>query len=513
VSVNPFSLPNGNLAYWLARHARLQPDRLSIAYWHSEQACERWTYGALDLAARRLAGWLRERGIGTGDRVAFHDLNDVRFVITMFAVAYVGAIYVPLNFRLAAPELAQMLEDCEAKLVIHGAQLAEHLAAMRERLPGLQALCSDRDGDDVFGAIVDDVHQTEATLATLEWGDTAWLLYTSGSTGRPKGVMLSHGSLFWNTLNTLLIQGGLPSDRILISAPLFHAAPVSSLLEAFLRGATIHLERSFDAERLLARIEHEGIGIVAGVPAMYALIAASRRFDTADLARLRGIIVGGSPVPESLIERYRSRGVTVIQRYGLTEAAPLVTGLAPDAPAAKAMTAGLPGFFVDMRIAGGDDKGIGEIQARGPNVMQGYWQRDDDTAAAFDEGWLRTGDLGSVDADGYLSVVGRSKDMIISGGENVYAAEVEARLTETPGVLEAAVIGVPHDKWGETVWAIVAREAGSAISGADIMSHLQGRLARYKRPSRVIILDALPKNGAGKIDKLSLRKAYVSRRG
>ena len=411
---SPF--PYQSLAFWLYRRARLTPDQPSMSYWHSPSHHERWTFGELDNAARRLAGWLHRNGVVRGDRVAFHDFNDVRFVITMFASAYLGAIFVPVNFRLAASEVLETLADCGAKVVVHGHAFEAIKPGLEARVPAMQTLLSDRDAPGLFESILTQGDDACQEPVSVDWNDTAFLLYTSGSTGKPKGVMLSHGNLFWNSINTLLLQGGMPSDRLLISAPLFHAAPISSFLEAFLRGATIHLERSFDAQRVLDRITAEGISMVAGVPAMYAMMAAHERFASADLRSLRAIIVGGSPVPQSLINTFHERGVAVIQRYGLTEAAPLITGLPLNSPPQKRMSAGLPGLFVDMRIFAPDAEGIGEIQARGPNVMRGYWCREQETRDAMDGEWLRTGDLGRVDVDGYLSVAGRSKDMIISGG-------------------------------------------------------------------------------------------------
>lgn len=508
--MRPSPFPYKSLAFWLFRRARLAPAQPGIWYWHSPSHHEPWTFGELDVAARRLAGWLHRQGVGRNDRVAFHDFNDVRFMITMFASAYLGAVFVPLNFRLAAPEVLETLADCGAKVVVHGRAFDVMRPGLQVCAPATRTLLSDRDAPGLFESILADEHGACGEPVEVEWDDTAFLLYTSGSTGKPKGVMLSHGNLFWNSINTLLLQGGMPSDRLLISAPLFHAAPISSFLEAFLRGATIHLERSFDAQRVLDRIGAEGISMVAGVPAMYAMMAAHERFADADLGSLRAIIVGGSPVPQALINIFRERGVAVIQRYGLTEAAPLITGLPVNSPPQKAMSAGLPGLFVDMRISAPDAEGIGEIQARGPNIMRGYWGRENETQAAMDGEWLCTGDLGRVDTDGYLSVAGRSKDMIISGGENIYSAEVEAQLAGAPGVLEAAVIGVPHAKWGETVWAMVTARSGAQLTSERILEHLQGRLARYKQPSRVIVLDELPKNGAGKVDKLALQQRYRS---
>jgi fatty-acyl-CoA synthase len=283
-------------------------------------------------------------------------------------------------------------------------------------------------------------------------------------------------------------------------------------MDSFLRGATIHLERAFDAGRVLRRIAEQRIAVVAGVPAMYKLMAAHDGFPDTDFSSLRAIIVGGAPVPEALIEIYRQRKVAVIHRYGLTESTVLVAALSPTAPASKQMSSGLAPLFSEFEIRGEDGPAapgtIGEIVVRGPNVMQGYWNREADTRATVRDGWLHTGDLGKVDEDGYLTIAGRSKDMIITGGENVYATEVEARLVENPAVLEAAVIGIPDPKWGETVCAILSTKPGHALNDAEVLTHLQGRLARYKQPRKVIFIESLPKNGAGKIDKLRLRREY-----
>jgi len=504
-SVNPSS------AFWLARRAVLSPDREALVYWRGDGVAERWTYRRLDAAARALAAWMRRRGIRPGDRVAFLDLNDVRFAVTMFAAARLGAIFVPLNFRLSEAEIVDTLRDCDARLLVYGAAYGAARQAAERGCGCANYLLSSRDAGDEFAAAA--AEPADVPLHDAGWDEPAWLLYTSGSTGRPKGVMLSHGNIFWNTINIVLIQGGFADDRVLISAPLFHAAPIATFMESFLRGALIHLEQSFDAERLLGRIAGEGIRVIAGVPAMYRLMAAHPAFDAADLSTLRAVIVGGAPVPEALIAQYRRRGVAVIQRYGLTEAAPLVTALPPGSPPDKQTTAGLPALFGDLRLrgAGGGIAApgeIGEIEACGPNIMQGYWNREAETREVLVDGWLRTGDLGRLDADGYLTVVGRSKDMIISGGENVYAAEVEARLAENPVVLESAVIGVPDEKWGEAVCAIVSLQPGRQATAEDVLAHLQGRLARYKQPKRVVFVPALPKNGSGKIDKLQLRRTY-----
>lgn len=509
---------NPNIALWLEKHALTQPEREVIVYWHADDISEQWTYKRLQDCVRQLAAWMQHKGIAAGDRVAFLDYNDARFAIVMFAAASIGAIFVPLNFRLSPAEIVDVVQDCDASLLIYGGEFKAMKAAVIDNCRCPLLICSSRDEHDEFKDIVSNTLAVDFAIKRCDWNEIAWLLYTSGSTGQPKGVMLSHGNVFWNTLNIILLQGGFDHDRVLISAPLFHAAPVATFMESFLRGAAIHLERSFDAGRMLGRLATQGIALVAGVPAMYKLMAAHEAFETTPLPNLRAIIVGGAPVPEALIEHYRSRNIAVIQRYGLTEAAPLVTALSPGAPVSKKMTAGLPPLFSQVRIRASNGAiaapgEIGEIEAAGPNIMQGYWQRADETRETICDGWLRSGDLGQMDQDGYLTVVGRSKDMIISGGENVYATEVEARLIENPAILEAAVIGIPSVKWGEAVCAIVSRKSGLDLDASGVIAHLQGRLARYKQPAHVIFIDIMPKNGAGKIDKLRLRREYATAQG
>ncbi len=511
--MNPLMLPNPNLGFWLERRAQLQPERQAIVYWHKADVAEYWTYGELESKVQGLAAWMVQSGIQAGDRVAFLDFNDARFVVVMFAAARIGAIFVPLNFRLSAPEIVATMNDCGAALLIYGDEFRHIQVSVKEQCDCQHYVFSSRNSGDEFMALCAASALAVPSVRSVRWDETAWLLYTSGSTGRPKGVMLSHGNVFWNTINTILIQGGLVQDRVLISAPLFHAAPVSTLMESFLRGALLHLEKSFDPTCILERIAEQQIAVVAGVPAMYKFIAEHVDFMTADLSSLRSIVVGGAPVPEALINRYGSRGIAVIQRYGLTEAAPLVTALTPGSSQSKGVTAGLPPIFGELRISNQNSEQcapdeIGEIQARGPNIMQGYWRSESDTRAVLRDGWLHTGDLGRIDDEGYLTVVGRIKDMIITGGENVYAAEVEAKLAENPDLLEAVVIGVPDPKWGETICAIVSLVPGRSSDADGVVAHLQGRLARYKQPKKVIFLDALPKNGAGKIDKLTLKREY-----
>jgi fatty-acyl-CoA synthase len=332
--------------------------------------------------------------------------------------------------------------------------------------------------------------------------DTAVLLYTSGTTGRPKAARLSHANLTWNALN-VLVDVDLARDEVcLLSAPLFHAAALGmTCLPVLLKGGTLVLEETFDVERTLDLVPAEGVTVMFGVPTMFATLARSPRFATTDLSSVRYLLCGGAPVPPSLLETYAARGLTFLQGYGMTEAAPGVLLLDREHAREKTGTAGRPHFFTDVRL---DDRG--EVLVRGPNVVDGYWRRPEESTAAFDdEGWFRSGDVATVDDDGFHRIVDRVKDLYISGGENVSPAEVEGVLTGHPDVVDAAVIGVPDERWGETGHAWVVLAAGSTTTPADVLAFLDGRLARFKHPRAVDVVDALPRNPTGKLDKGALR--------
>ena len=337
--------------------------------------------------------------------------------------------------------------------------------------------------------------------------DTAVLLYTSGTTGRPKAARLSHANLTWNALN-VLVDVDLARDEVcLLSAPLFHAAALGmTCLPVLLKGGTLVLEEAFDVDRTLDLVPAEGVTIMFGVPTMFAALARAPRFDDTDLSSVRYLLCGGAPVPPALLERYAQRGLTFLQGYGMTEAAPGVLLLDREHAREKTGTAGRPHFFSDVRLAD-----TGEVLVRGPNVVDGYWRRPQESADAFDddEGWFRSGDVATVDDDGFHRIVDRVKDLYISGGENVSPAEVEGVLTAHPDVVDAAVVGVPDERWGETghAWVVLAPDA--TATPADLLAHLDGRLARFKQPRRIEVVDALPRNPTGKLDKGALRARWA----
>ncbi|MGH1565451.1 acyl-CoA synthetase [Mumia sp. DW29H23] len=496
---------NRGIGAWPARRARSTPDAVALVH-----RGERTTYAVLHDRVTRLAHGLRERGVEAGARVAYLGPNHPAFVETMFATHVLGGVFVPLNWRLAAPELDYTLDDVGASVLV----IAPENAAVASSLAwaGTRIARDPHDGRAVSYEEVLAPSGSPPIDVPVAPSDPALVLYTSGTTGRPKGAVLTHDNLHWNTLN-LLIDVDVAGDEVtLVSAPLFHVAALDqTFLPTFLKGGTSVIMPSWDVEACFDLVEQERVTWMFGVSAMFAGLTRSPRWETADLSSLRTLMSGGAPVPEALIRAYQDRGLVFCQGYGMTETAPGATFLRPEQSVSRLGTAGTPCFFVDVRVASPDleDVGIGvpgEVLVRGPNVSPGYWGRPDATAAAFTEdGWLRTGDVATVDADGYLTIVDRVKDMYISGGENVYPAEVEAAMFEHPGVAEAAVIGVPDERWGEVGAAYVVARPGASLDPDDLRAFLRTRLASYKVPVHVHEVEDLPRTGSGKVRKHALR--------
>ncbi|MCX5192894.1 long-chain fatty acid--CoA ligase [Streptomyces sp. NBC_00249] len=467
------------------------------------------SYRELDDRSGRLARALVDTGVEAGDRVAYLGLNSPALISTLLACSAVGAVFVPVNHRLSADEVADVLADCDPRVVV--AEAGQEVLADAV-VPGLAVKAVLGVGEDgrapgarpPLGA--EPVPVGEDTLAAL--------LYTSGSTGRPKGVVLTHGNLWWNCVNVWSSLDTRPDDVVLVAAPMFHIGGLNALtLPTLLRGGTVVVHRAFDPRACLDALVTHGVTGFFGVPAMFAALADLPEFPAADLSRLRCAVVAGAPVPPRLIRRYAGHGVLLQQAWGLTETAPFATYLPPEETGARTGSAGVAMPYTQVRVADPADPAAsaaprvpGEILVRGPNVTPGYWNNAEATALSFTEdGWFRTGDIGHLDEDGYLWVVDRLKEMIISGGENIYPAEVERHLTELPGIRDAAVIGVPDPTWGETVAAVVVPEDGGPALDA-VRDALAARLARYKLPRVLVTVPALPRNGSGKTDKPELRR-------
>ncbi|KAA0940364.1 acyl-CoA synthetase [Streptomyces apricus] len=506
---------NQGIGSWPARRSRRTPGRTALVHRDTEL-----TYRELSERVLRLAHALRSLGVGRGDRVAYLGPNHPAFLETLFAAGVLGAVFVPLNTRLTAPELAYGLADSGSTVLVHdaghGAPAAEASASsgvVRHRV--------------TLGAAAQGALGYERLLAGGGTGpldepvgpdDPCIIMYTSGTTGRPKGAVLTHANLTWNSLN-VLIDTELSGDEVtLVVAPLFHTAGLGmTCLPTLLKGGRVILLESFDPAHVLDVVERRRVTYMFGVPTMYDAMAAQPRWAQADLSSLRSLNCGGAPVPARTIETYRARGLALSQGYGMTEASPGVLLLDREQSSAKAGSAGVPHFFTDTRVTLPDGRDAlpgerGEVLVRGPNVMPGYWNRPEETAAAFtDDGWLRTGDVARTDDDGYAYIVDRLKDMFVSGGENVYPAEVEDALLSHPAVRECAVVGVPDAVWGEVGHAVVVLAPDARADGPEILAHLHGRLAKYKIPKTVVLAPGLPRTASGKIVKPAVRETYAPR--
>jgi fatty-acyl-CoA synthase len=468
------------------------------------------SYAQLERATSRLAHGLRARGTGRGDRVAFLGLNSVEMVIAMFATARIGAVFVPLNTRLAPPELGYLFEHSGAGLLLVEDTLSAVAEQARVDGPGPSSVVFSRSGGSGLDALMGE--DGSPIDEPIGHDDLFMIQYTSGTSGVPKGVMLTHGNVIWNVYN-LLVDVDLGSEEIaLVTAPLFHTAALNQVLfPTILKGGTALIEARFDPVRAIDLIERERVTLLFGVTTMYLALSQSPRVHEADLGSLRLALSGGSPIPESLLQAWLDRGLMIVQGYGLTEASPGTTMLRAADAVRKLGSAGTACFFTDVRVVAGhrdaDVGESGEVLVRGPNVTPGYWQDPGATDRAFSAGWLHTGDLATRDDEGYLRIVDRLQDMYISGGENVYPAEVEQALYSHPAVAECAVIGVTDPTWGEVGRAFVVVRDWQHLDAQELLDHVNSRLARYKVPKSVEFVPALPHNASGKLMKSRLRQA------
>jgi fatty-acyl-CoA synthase len=475
------------LGRWIRDRARTTSGRVAIDFRGAET-----TYAELDERSDRLAAGLLEAGLARGDRVATLTGTSPAHVVVFFACAKAGLILMPLNTRLAAPELRFQLEDAEPAVLLCSDEFAALGAGLHSRTAGLEDIVADSN-----------------YLPSPDDDDGLLLVYTSGTTGTPKGALLTHANCFWTNLSFDRVAGVGSEDTVLQLLPQFHVGGwnVQPLL-AWWKGATVVLEPAFEPERALALIAEKRVTTMMGVPATYLFLSQEPGFATADLRSLRRAVVGGAPMPEALLERWHARGVEIVQGYGLTEAAPNVLCLPPEDAARKRGFAGKPYPHVDVALRDPESGRIldgaaeGELLVRGPNVFAGYWRNPEATEAAVVDGWLVTGDVAARDEDGYYRIAGRTKDMVTSGGENVYPAEIENVLHEHTAVAEAAVVGVPDDRWGEVCLAFVVLRSDALEE--DILEHCRGRLARYKVPKGVRFVESLPRNALDKVVKSEL---------
>jgi fatty-acyl-CoA synthase len=479
---------------------------------------QRVSYGQLHDRIERLAAAMSNLGIGKGARVGYLQVNAIAFVECLYACLHLGAILVPLNYRLRARELDYIVNQSGVSALFVGERYVDVVRALAA--PALTTcICLERaaPGMVAYDSLFEDTLRP-APAASLEGGDTALILYTSGTTGLPKGAMISLQALHHLALSVALSLKLDHHDRVLAGGPLYHIGTVGYLIPSLYVGATWVMLPQFDAGQALAAIARERLTVCWFAPTMLNFMSRLEEPRTTDVSSLRLIQYGGAPMPAPVLEAASALfGCRFMQIYGMTEAAPQ-TFLDPDDHGLDARdprrgrlaSIGRPAPNVDLRIvdAAGRDVApgeIGEIICRCATMMSGYWDKPAETAAAIRAGWLHTGDLARADADGFIYLVDRIKDMIIRGGENIYPAEIERVLYEHPAIAEAAVVGAPDPAWGERVKAVVVLHPGMTATAEALIQHCQDRLASYKKPSEVEFVGALPRNAGGKVLKQELR--------
>jgi len=512
---------------YLRRAVRLFPEKTAVV-----DGTHRYTYRALTARVNRLSNALRQLGVGPGDTVAVLSPNSHRMLEAFFAVPQLGAILSPLNFRLTTPEFAYILEHSETTVVLVDWEYAHQLAPLVGTLKAIRHYVLLRDGEELTTALPTHDYEELLSVASPEFPEPvevaetaiATLNYTSGTTARPKGVMLSHRACTINTINYILALNVRPTEVYLHTLPMFHANGWGGLWALVGLGGTQVCLRRVEAAQVFELMQTEGVTLACAAPTVLVTLASFAQARDYQLAPGIRIGTGGAPPAAAVLRNMEALGIEVIHLYGLTETGPLLTSCEwqpawaeLDVAARYRLKArqGIGQLLTDVRVMDAqlqevpmDGKTVGEIVARGNNVMDGYFKQPQETAKALQGGWLHTGDLAVVHPDGYIEIVDRAKDVIISGGENISSVEVEGLLYEHPAVLEAAVVGVPDPQWGEVPKALVVLKPGQRTDERALIDFCRDRMAHFKAPKSVEFVDSLPKTATGKIQKFSLRERY-----
>lgn len=503
------------LTQGLHRAAQQQPDKVMTV-----QGARRRTFAQVIRRVSRLASGLRRLGVDDGDRVAMLSLNSDCYNEYLLAVPWANAVLNPVNFRWRVHEIAYCLRDSGSRVLLVDEHHAGMVPALREAVPGLETVIGVATGGLEGMVDYEELAESAAPMddARRGGGDLAGVFYTGGTAGEPKGVMLSHANLGTSTLGTLasgcVVQ---PGARTLHVAPMYHMADLWNWVSTLVVGGTHVMLPAFDPRSMFDAIATHQVTATLVVPTMIQLMVDHTEIGKYDLSSLRNVLYGASPISQAVLERAMKAfpNAAFTQGYGMTELAPIATLLTPEDHKHERLlrSAGRAAPHAEVRVADGDGHDlpagtVGEVVVRGGHVMQGYWNKPAETASAMRDGWMHTGDAGYLDVDGYLYIVDRFKDMIVTGGENVYSVEVENAIASHPAVAQCAVIGIPDERWGESVHAFVVLHPGAAAEVEDIREHTMGLIAGYKAPRSVEVVPALPVSGAGKILKRELREKY-----
>jgi len=498
---------NINIGEFMTRRALLSPRREGLV-------CEdvRRSFRELNERANRFANAMMRLGVRCGDRVALLALNEPEYYDMLFGLGKIAAILVPVSYRLAGPEIEYILTDSGARVLVFGKEYTETVDSIRSQIPAKDFVAISDDAPEwatPYEALISASSDHEPQIRGGD-DDTLTILYTSGTTGRPKGAELTHSYFYWSSVNLTATLGVQIGDRPLVALPLFHIGALAGPPWFVHQGAKTILLRRLDPKRFLELLGEEKVSGFGSVPALLDLLKLVPDFEQYEWSSVKVILVYAAPVPVTLIREYEAAGIEVRQLYGLTECN---TGsvLAAEDAFSKAGSCGTPFFHTEVRVV--DDNGRdlgpeekGEVLLRSPNTMKGYWNRPEETAETIKDGWLQTGDIGKMDEQGYLYIMDRKKDMIISGGENIYPAEIEDSLLSHPKVADAAVIGYQHEKWGEGVKAVIVVKTGEELTEEELIEWCQGRIGRFKIPKKVVFADAIPRTPTGKILKRILRE-------
>ena len=505
-----------NIGLFLAKRAALSPN---VEAYVCVDPPLRLTFRELNARCNRIAHALAQLGVAKGDRVAILMMNSASYMEIFFAIAKIGAVAVPLNWRLVPDELAFILNDSGATTLLFDGEFAEVATDLHARVEptdvrdwiAVGSAAESLDFGHDYEALCCDASADEPTIAATD-GDDLYIMYTSGTTGRPKGAVHTHSTAMWACLTINATADMRYGDRYIVALPLFHVGALTPMTANVLRGITSVVMRAFDPVSVWQLIEAEKVTVLLAVPAMLNFMLQESVYKQTDYSRLRWIMSGASPVPVTLIHDYNELGIEIHQVYGLTESCGPACLISPEDAIRKAGSTGKAFFHTDVRVVdvNGDDvtgDEVGEVIMRGAHIMKGYWNLPEATAGAIRDGWLYSGDLATIDAEGFVFIHDRKKDMIISGGENVYPAEIEDVILKHPGVREVAVIGQPSVKWGESPLAVVVK-SDDRLTADDILGHCRGKLAGFKIPTTVEFVDEIPRNPSGKVLKRLLRERY-----